>query len=251
LIGTLELNRIYCGDCLDLIKEIPDKSIHAIITDPPYCSGARTSAEVRGRSGMSRREKWRTKPLPNDRMTVTGFTWMMREVAFEAERVLVDGGAFLSFIDWRQYPTLYGAIETTNLRIQMMVVWDKEIMALGNGFRNQHEIILHASKGVPLVYDHSVPNVLRIKRISSSDIHPTEKPVPLIRKLIDVVTEPGNTVLDPFAGSGSVGAACIESGRGFIGMELDPTYYEAARIRLEKVNNRKLSEFLPIDEVPA
>jgi site-specific DNA-methyltransferase (adenine-specific) len=84
------------------------------------------------RGGMSRGERWRAKPLDSDQMTSTGFVWMMRAVGRESLRVLRPGGWFVSFIDWRQYPALYGAIETTNLRVCSMLVWDKESFALGN-----------------------------------------------------------------------------------------------------------------------
>jgi DNA modification methylase len=62
---------------------------------------------------------------------------------------------------------------------------------------------------------------------------------------------PGDTILDPFLGSGTTAVACKRTGRNFIGIEKEPKYVEIALKRLEKVNNRKLSEFLPIDEVTA
>jgi site-specific DNA-methyltransferase (adenine-specific) len=226
------------GDCLEIMRGIESSSVDAVITDPPYSSGARTAAEVRGRGGMSRGSLWDAKPMPNDRMTSTGFTWMMREIGFECVRILKDGGAFLSFIDWRQYPVLCGALESTNLRIQTMVVWDKEVMALGNGFRNQHELIVHASNGVPNVFDKSVPNVLRVPRISSSDLHPTEKPVPLLKKLIEVVTDKGGLVFDPFMGSGTTGVACWGLERDFIGCEISPEYYEVAQKRIAEAQQQ-------------
>jgi site-specific DNA-methyltransferase (adenine-specific) len=224
---------LHLGDCLEYMRTMPDKSVDAVITDPPYSSGARTASEVRNRGGMSRGALWDAAPMPNDRMTSTGFTWMMREIGFEAVRILKDGGAFLSFIDWRQYPVLCGAMESTNLRIQTMVVWDKEVMALGNGFRNQHELIIHASNGVPNVYNRSVPNVLRVQRISASNLHPTEKPVALLVKLLEVVTDKGGLIFDPFMGSGTTGVAALQLGRNFIGCEIDPNYFEIAKKRIE------------------
>src|SRR5690554_1508561 len=104
--------RLILGDCLGVLAEIEEA--HAVITDPPYSSGARTTAQMRGRGGMSRKDKWNDNPLPNDRLSVTGFVWLIRQVGLEAQRVLVEGGSFLSFIDWRQYPTLYGCIESCN-----------------------------------------------------------------------------------------------------------------------------------------
>jgi site-specific DNA-methyltransferase (adenine-specific) len=223
--------RLILGDCLDVLPELDEAD--AVIADPPYCSGARTTAEVSGRGGMSRGQLWKSRPMDNDRMTTTGFSWLMRQVGCEAERLLKQGGSFLSFIDWRQYPTLYGCLEACNLRIQGMVVWDKEDMALGNGFRNQHELIIHAAKGTPAVYDRSIPNVLRCKRISQSEIHPTEKPAALYEALVRVVSPRAGLVADPFMGSGTCGVACARLGRRFVGIERDPKHFAAACRRIE------------------
>lgn len=224
---------LYLGDCLDVLATIEE--VAAVVTDPPYCSGTRTSASMPARGAMSRGVRWKKAPLPNDQMTVTGFTWLMRQIALEAARILPDGGSLLSFIDWRQYPTLYGIVESANLRVQTLVVWDKIDMGLGNGFRNQHELLIHAAKGTPTIYDKGVGNVLRRKRLPKSDLHPTQKPVDLIIPLLKVVTAPGQVVIDPFMGAGSTGVACVATGRKFIGIEAEPSYFETACERLAEV----------------
>jgi site-specific DNA-methyltransferase (adenine-specific) len=223
---------LYLGDCLDVMPTLG--KVDAVITDPPYSSGARTSASVVGRKGMSRGRKWATKPITNDRMTVTGFTWLIRHVASQSYMLLPDGGSFLSFIDWRQYPTIYAVVESVNFRVQTCAVWDKEHMALGNGFRNQHEFLVHAAKGVPNISDRGTPNVLRHTRVGQSDLHPTEKPVGLLEMIIPVVSERSHTILDPFMGSGTTGVACVKLGRKFIGIELDEGYFNIACERIRK-----------------
>ncbi len=62
--------------------------------------------------------------------------------------------------------------------------------------------------------------------------HPTTKPTPLMERLLERVTEPGMTVLDPFMGSGTTGVACVRTGRNFIGIEIDPTYFAIAERRI-------------------
>ena len=229
---------LYLGDSLDIVPTL--ESIDAVITDPPYCSGARTSADIVGRKGMSRRgQRWAAAPLANDRMTVTGFTWLIRQILRNAYAILPEGGSFLSFIDWRQYPTLYGVIESVNFRVQGLIVWDKIDMALGNGFRNQHEFIIHASKGVPAIIDRGTPNVLSVKRISSSELHPTEKPVVLLERLVGVIAAGNGIVLDPFMGSGTTGIASLRTGRKFIGVEVDPKYFEIACRRIEEAQRQR------------
>ncbi len=228
---------LYLGDCLEILPTLG--KVDAVVTDPPYSSGARTSADVVGRGGMSRGKRFAASPLTNDRMTVTGFTWMLRYVAAECYRLLPDGGSFLSFIDWRQYPTLYGVVESVNFRVQTMVVWDKRDMSMGNGFRNQHELIIHAAKGTPNIADRGTPNVLRFKRISVSDLHPTEKPVSLLSSLVGVVTAANKTVLDPFMGSGTTGAACLKTGRKFVGIEIEPKYFDIACRRIAETHAQR------------
>jgi site-specific DNA-methyltransferase (adenine-specific) len=229
---------LYCADCLEVLPQLP--IIDGMIVDPPYSSGSRTAAEIINRGGMSRKEIWKQNPLPNDRMTTTGFIWFMRAIGMQSSRLLKRHGSLLSFIDWRQYPQLLGALETTNLRIQNMIVWDKKNIALGNGFRNQHELIIHAANGVPIVYDKSCPNVISIDRISSSDNHPTEKPVALINRLIAVITKAGDLIADPLMGSGTTGVACMQTGRKFIGIEIDPTYYAIAEKRIKQAESQLL-----------
>lgn len=79
-----------------------------------------------------------------------------------------------------------------------------------------------------------MPNVICAKRIASSELHPTEKPVGVYEPLIRVVTKPGHTVLDPFMGSGTAGVAAALLGRKFIGIETEPRYFDIACKRIEE-----------------
>jgi site-specific DNA-methyltransferase (adenine-specific) len=68
---------------------------------------------------------------------------------------------------------------------------------------------------------------------SSYHLHPTEKPIDLLVYLIEKVTQPGDTVFDPFMGSGTTGVACVQTGRNFVGIEQDAKYFEIAKQRIE------------------
>lgn len=221
---------IYHGDCLDVLADL-ECSIDAVVTDPPYASGSRLEASKSSSGAMLRAGRFADRPIDLDQMTTTGFVWLLRSVAYRCRALLVDGGSFLSFIDWRQYPNLVGAIETANLRVQGMVVWDKGSIGLGNGFRAQHELIVHAAKGVPTIYDKSRGNVLRHPREEPID-HPSPKPIPLLGTLIDVVTAPGALVLDPLMGCGTTLRAAKDRGRRAIGIEISERYCEIAAKRL-------------------
>jgi site-specific DNA-methyltransferase (adenine-specific) len=221
---------IYHGDTLDVIAGMATL-IDAVVTDPPYASGTRLEASKSASGAMLRAGRFADRPIELDQMTSTGFIWLMRAIAQGCRDLLPDGGSLLSFIDWRQWPNLVGALETCNYRVQGMIVWDKGSMGLGNGFRSQHELVCHASKGVPNVHDKGKGNVFRFPRQEPTD-HPSPKPQGLMEHLIEVVTPAGGLVLDPFMGSGTTLRAAKDLGRRAIGIELDERYCEIAARRL-------------------
>lgn len=220
---------IYHGDVLDVLAEMATP-VDAVITDPPYASGTRLEAQKSSSGAMLRAGRFADRPIELDQMTTTGFVWLIRAVAFGVRPMLPDGGSFLSFIDWRQWPNLVGALETCNYRVQGMIVWDKGSMGLGNGFRAQHELVCHASKGVPNVHDRGCGNVLRHGRVEPTD-HPSPKPEQVMQRLIEVVVDEGGTVLDPFMGSGTTLRAAKNLGRRAIGIEVDEAHCETAAKR--------------------
>jgi DNA modification methylase len=222
---------LYHGDALDIIAEL-DLTVDAVVTDPPYASGTRLeAAKTNTAKTMLRAGRFADRPIDLDQMTTTGFVWLLRAVAIGVRPMLADGGSLLCFIDWRQWPNLVGALETANLRVQGMVVWDKEHFGLGNGFRSQHELVCHASKGVPTIYDKGVGNVLSHPRVEPVD-HPSPKPEKLMQRLIAAVTPPGGVVLDPFAGSGTTLRAAKNIGRRAVGIESVEDYCAGAADRL-------------------
>lgn len=222
---------LHQGDCLRIMKELPADSIDAVITDPPYSSGTRREASKGLRKSMTRGtadEEWFT----TDSLTTNGFMWLMRECAVEWHRLLKPGGHILCFIDWRMMPALAGAIESADLRHVGLLVWDKTYFGMGSCFRNQHELILHFTKGKSLPPQRrDMGNVLSFKPIRDGD-HPTEKPVDLMRALISVVCPPGGTILDPFAGSGATLMAAQADGRDGIGIERETEYLRLQQRRL-------------------
>ncbi|MEQ8720997.1 MAG: DNA methyltransferase [Sandaracinaceae bacterium] len=141
---------LYNGDCIAVLDALEPESVAAVVTDPPYASGSRKEAgrSADGKNRMLRGERYFRKPIANDQLTTPGFVWLIREVASAALPAIVDGGHFLSFIDWRQWPNLVGALETAGLRVNNLVVWDKAAMGLGKCYRNQHELVLEARRGV-------------------------------------------------------------------------------------------------------
>lgn len=233
--STLEAD-IFHGDALDTMRRMDPETFEAIITDPPYCSGAAQDASIRtSTKGQGTRKSaspdggW----FINDAMGTAGLVWLLRSMACEAHRLLVRGGSLCLFCDWRMIPSLAPALESSGLRWFSLVVWDKGTAGMGHVFRCQHEMILHYTKGTPTNYDRSMSNVIRCSRVPAKRrFHPTQKPVDLIRGLIRATSPPEGRVLDPFAGSGSIGVACEMEGRSFTGIERDGRFVEVASERV-------------------
>ena len=128
------------------------------------------------------------------------------------------------------------------LEFKQMVVWDKGPMGMGWHYRRSYETVLVGQKrgGKCRWFDnsHKIENIIRpgdygIKKIiPRRDQHPTQKPVALGAHFISLHTQPGDTVLDPFMGSGTTGVACVQTGRNFIGIEIEPKYFEIAQARI-------------------
>lgn len=220
--------RIIHGDCLVEMRKLDGEGVRvdAVICDPPYCSGGVTEA---GR-GSATHQGLRTETMRDGRfrwfdgdvMTTAGLCFLLREVAVAAYDLLPSSGHILMFADWRMVPMLAPAIESAGFRYRSMIVWDKGSMGCGLGFRPAHEIILHFTGRAPAFHSASCGNVIRAKRVHTSERdHPAEKPVTLLRELIKVVSPPGGMVLDCFAGSGSLGVAAEAEGRQAILIERD------------------------------
>lgn len=223
---------IYHADALDVLAEVDLPTFGAVVTDPPYASGGRTEAAKPGMTGMLRGVRWANKPIENDQMTTAGFVWLVREIAQGVKRFLSEGGAFFSFIDWRQWPNLVGAIESVNYRVNGMIVWDKGSFGTGAHLRKQHELVCAASKGKPRTESHAVGDVLRFKR-EPNERHPSPKPAALMARLVSLSTAKGDVVFDPFAGGGPTLVAAKALGRRAVGVELVEAYCERAAERCE------------------
>jgi len=207
----------YEGDCFQLLKDVPSESVNLVLTDPPY-----------GICFISNYAD-RFETIQNDDKPCV--EWLP-----EAFRATKNGGGLICFCRWDVQETFRKAIEEAGFTVKNQLVWVKDNWSMGdlNGnFASQHEVAWFATKG-----DFKLPNgrpttVLEFKRVHSTFmIHPTEKPVAMMRHLIEKTTVEGDTVLDPFAGSGSVPLAAKQSGRLFYAFEIEPIYCNIVRDRL-------------------
>lgn len=214
------------GDCLTELRKLPDGRVHAVIGDPPY-----------GISYQSKHSR-RFNLLAND---ARPFHWWL----FDAQRILADGGVLLCFCRGDVQDVFKDAITHAGLHVRSQVIWDREYHGAGDcasTFAPQHDVIWFATKGRFAFPNGRPRSVLRCPKVSPRElVHPTQKPVRLLRPLVEKVTRPNQLVLDPTAGSGSTGVACLQIGRRFIGIELDPDFAKTARCRMRQAAHQAAS----------
>ena len=210
------------GDCLELMKDIPDKSIDMIITDPPYSTPVITGfgrKQVKNVADLSIQETY------------------MKTLKSEFERILKPEAPVFIFCDDRYYPSIYRAFyDWKNVQ---MLIWDKGKIGMGKPFRKRHELLIYANReSIDYYRTENIthyPTVLNYSVVSEHErVHPAQKPVKLLQDLIIGFSKDGDTILDCFMGSGSTGVACINTNRNFIGIELDEKYFNIAK---ERINN--------------
>lgn len=239
--------QLICGDCLDVLPTLADGSVDCVVTDPPYGHNNNNNGDL-----ISRREaalgvsdyiaERDDRPIANDGKEANE---IFRAVLPEFRRVLKPGccccccggggGPDPQFARWSMWVNEV-------LDFKQMVVWDKGPMGMGWHYRRSYETVLVATKPGAACkwYDETnrVENIIRPGRygtgkiIPRADQHPTQKPVGLMAHFIRLHTAPGDTVLDPFMGSGTTGVACMQEGRNFIGIELDAGYFAIAQRRI-------------------
>jgi site-specific DNA-methyltransferase (adenine-specific) len=216
---------LYHGDCLEVMKDIPDNSVDAVIADPPY------STFGPGGRGKLTKGNWFTL----DMMPLRGWYLLMHMVCSEIKRILKPKHHLYFMADWRSVRMAMDAVESSAMYIRNLIVWDKVHFGVGNDYRYQHELIVLATQGEEgaEVKHHDKANVLSHKKIYNGQ-HPTEKPVSLIVDFIEMSTNENDTILDPFMGSGTTGVACVQTGRNFIGIEIDKGYYDIAEKRIKE-----------------
>lgn len=201
------------------IQKIASASIDTIITDPPYFIGMTHN----GKKGNY-----------NDLIIMKPF---FDSLFSEFSRVIKENGKVYIFCDWRTYAFYYPLL-LKHIGVRNMLVWDK-ISGPGSSYAFTHELILFAEKDTPYMKGS---NIFRIpgfsagaKKTNGEMLHPTQKPVEVIEKLITDSTKEGDLVLDCFMGSGTTAVAAKKLNRNFIGFEIQEKYITISENRLKQV----------------
>lgn len=214
------MNRIILGDCLAVLPTLPDQSVDFVLTDPPYL------VNYQDRSGRCIAND------NNDRWLAPAF--------WQIYRVLRQDAFCVSFYGWNHVDRFFNAWRAAGFHAVGHIVFAKRYPSSARFLRYQHESAYLLAKGRPALPAQPLPDVLPWK-YTGNRLHPTQKPVACLATLIETFCPSGGLVLDPFTGSGSTCVAARQTGRRFIGIELDAQYYAAATTRLNLTPTKRIA----------
>lgn len=230
------------GECLDVLRQIPDESFDALVTDPPYSSGGTTASSRSRPTGLKYVQKGTKLKRPDfagDQRDQRSWSHWCTLWLSEGLRVCRPEGYCLMFTDWRQLAAATDAIQAAGWIFRGIVPWDKteRSRAPHTGyFRHQAEYVVWGTKGAcrPNAPGGPWPGCFRFAVLQSDKHHQTGKPTELMKQLLRCV-RPEGRVLDPFCGSGTTLVAAAQLGLAALGIEQSPAYHAIAGDRLKSV----------------
>jgi len=235
----MELNKIKNMDCIEYLKTLPDNSVDLVVTDPPYNVSQKTDIKFKDLNIVKNFGDW-------------DFGFDPEPVMKEIKRVLKPNGQIFVFCSTEQIPQ-YMKIFKREWFFRNILVWYKTNPAprlSKTNFVFANEYILYAINepsvkpgqvtfnfiGQKEMHNTIITSALqgkeRLRDENNKAIHPTQKPLSVLKKLISIASNKGDIVLDPFMGVGSTAVACKETGRNYVGCELDERYIIESKKRL-------------------
>ena len=217
------------ADAVKYLKRLPDGEVDLCITDVAY-----ESLEKHRAIGTTTRLK-HSKASSNDWFPIFK-NERFEELFVEVYRVLQKNAHFYFFCDQETMFVAKPVAEKVGFKFWKPIVWDKLSVGMGYHYRCRYEFILFFEKGKRKLNNLGIADVIPCKRVRNG--YPTEKPVEVSEVLIAQSSQPGETVVDPFCGSGSVGVAALRLQRNFLGCDIQAEAMEHTRTRLETLNRR-------------
>lgn len=213
------------GDCLEVMKSLPDNSVDLVLTDPPYKTTSRGSSG--GTGGMLKSDDFK-KGNVFKHNAITFDEWLP-----ECYRVLKNDSHAYFMTNNKNLLPMLKAVESAGFNIFKTLIWAKNTAITNMYYMDSHEYIIFCRKGKARKINNCGTKSVMFFDNPKNKVHPTEKPVGLMTQLIENSTNDSDVVLDPFMGGGSTGVACVNTNRKFIGIELDADYFEIAKDRIE------------------
>lgn len=227
VIGSATL---YLGDCREVLPSL-DEPADVLVTDPPY----RVTSGGKNRSGDAPSGGW-LDDYSNDGEIVPVIPWEDWLPLIPA--ALADRAHAYIFTNDRNEADARRAAEASGLIFHRLLVWDKGTAVPNRWYQQTCEFVLFMRQGKAFrIADPSSKSLVRLAQVDESGTstakpHPTEKPVALCEHYVRNSTNAEGLVLDPFMGSGTTGVAAVQVGRRFVGIEVDPKWFEIACRRI-------------------
>ena len=239
----MEFNKVYRLDCLEGLKKMESESVDLIFTDPPYF-------QYRAKN---------VKGLKNHKDVVTEFEFdlyqteeeylqFLENVLVECYRVAKPGAAGYLFCGDDFVSYINRLVEKTGFQFRKVIHWHKTnpfpAFYTRKMFSNSMEMMVHFSKGIPNTWNHKVVNQMHnfietpICMGKERKAHKTQKPLKVCIPYIEISSNEGDVVLDPFMGSGSTAVAAYQLGRQFIGFERSTEYCDIIDLRFKEMGVR-------------
>ena len=235
---------IACGDALDVEfvnKVIGNIKIRAIISDPPF-----GVAYVEGKRDLNQKLGVNSdKVIIGDQLQTDEEYALFTKTWLEAVKPHLESyNASYIFNSDLMYPALRTGMKNAGFHYSQMIIWFKNQVVMNRkDYLMMFELIAYGWFGRHKMERSKAKSVIVHPKPSASRLHPTQKPVGLLRKLIPNSTKINEYVYDPFLGSGSTAIACEHLGRRCIGIDIDPEYVATAIARLEKLTSKKAEKY--------
>lgn len=222
----MKVNTILNADCVVGMRDIPDGSIDLIVTDPPYLMKYKTNHR------KNKDHKFCSE-IPNDDNEDLIINYIK-----ECYRILKDNTAMYMFCNSNKVDFFKQQLEAAGFVIKNMIIWVKNNWTAGDlkaQYGKKYEIIFYVNKGRCPIRGKRITDVWEFPRVSGkAQLHQNQKPIELIEQCIEKSSDTGAIVFDGFMGSGTTAVACMNTGRNYIGFELDKEYYDIA---IDRINN--------------
>ena len=249
----MKTNQIIKGNCIDVMKKIDSKSVELVLTDPPYNISGKSKLDLKNNTtGGPYYKMEETWDIFKDYKEYLDFT---RSWIAEADRVLVEKGSIAICCSFHALGEILMALKEIDYKILNIITWrktnpmpniTKRILthstefivwaAKSKGWKFNYEDMKKYSDGKQLRDVWEFPlcqGKERIKNDTGRAAHPNQKPMKLISRIVEMASEPGDLILDPFLGAGTTAVAANLLKRKWIGIENNPKYQEIAEKRIE------------------
>ena len=221
---TDNINTIINGDCLDVMRQLPDKCIDLVLTDPPY--GMKYKRHI---------QNPKFDKIINDENLI----WLP-ELCENIQRISKENAHIYMFCSWHNID-IFKQVLQQYFHFKNLLIWNKQTQGMGDlrtDFGCGYELICfctNTKNNMKTLNGKRDNNIINIKN-DINDIHPTQKPTAIIQYLCQKSSNENDLILDCFSGSGTTAIACHNLNRNFICIEKDVDYYKAS---VERLNNAK------------